>query len=173
MGKMVRLLQGGDTITFYWLNRTLRARYLDRIMPMITHLGGAIVSVSLSLVFLLANDSLLRNLGKHLAMSLLISHLIVVFCKKSFPRRRPHQALDEVFTAGNVLHDPSFPSGHATAAFCVAATLAPLFSVGAICLYALASIVAYSRVYLGLHYPSDVLIGSCLGITTTLFIGNF
>ena len=59
----------------------------------------------------------------------------------------------------------SFPSGHAATSFACAATLAPFVSrTGAIVLYVLAAAIAFSRVYVGVHYPIDVLAGAALGL---------
>ena len=59
----------------------------------------------------------------------------------------------------------SFPSGHATTSFACAATLAPFVPRHAVpILYLLAAAIAYSRVYVGVHYPLDVLGGAALGL---------
>ena len=59
----------------------------------------------------------------------------------------------------------SFPSGHATTSFACAATLAPFVPRHAVpVLYVLAAAIAYSRVYVGVHYPLDVLGGAALGL---------
>jgi undecaprenyl-diphosphatase len=59
----------------------------------------------------------------------------------------------------------SFPSGHAATSFACAATLAPFVGRrGAVVLYILAAGIAYSRVYVGVHYPLDVLGGAVLGL---------
>jgi undecaprenyl-diphosphatase len=62
-------------------------------------------------------------------------------------------------------HTPSFPSGHATSSFACAATLARFAPRRvAIALYFLAALIAYSRVYTGVHYPLDVIGGAVLGL---------
>ena len=59
----------------------------------------------------------------------------------------------------------SFPSGHAATSFACAATLAPFVGRrGALVLYVLAAAIAYSRVYVGVHYPLDVIAGAALGL---------
>jgi undecaprenyl-diphosphatase len=63
----------------------------------------------------------------------------------------------------------SFPSGHATTSFACAATLAPFVGRrGAVVLYVLAAAIAYSRVYVGVHYPLDVLGGAVLGLSVAI-----
>jgi undecaprenyl-diphosphatase len=63
------------------------------------------------------------------------------------------------------LSSPSFPSGHAATSFACAATLAAFVPrSGQIVLYVLAAAIAYSRVYVGVHYPLDVLAGAALGL---------
>jgi len=74
------------------------------------------------------------------------------------PRPLDHPLVPEPTTA-------SFPSGHATTSFACAATLSSMLPRSAApVLYALAAAIAYSRVYVGVHYPLDVLAGAALGI---------
>jgi undecaprenyl-diphosphatase len=62
-------------------------------------------------------------------------------------------------------HTPSFPSGHAATSFACAATLARFAPRRvAVILYVLAALIAYSRVYVGVHYPLDVIGGAVLGL---------
>ena len=60
--------------------------------------------------------------------------------------------------------NPSFPSGHAATSFACAATLAWLTPLSPVALYALAALIAFSRVYVGVHYPLDVIGGAVLGL---------
>jgi undecaprenyl-diphosphatase len=64
----------------------------------------------------------------------------------------------------HVPSDPSFPSGHAATSFACAAVLAWLTPLPAVPLLALAALVAFSRVYDGVHYPLDALGGAALGL---------
>jgi undecaprenyl-diphosphatase len=77
-----------------------------------------------------------------------------------FERRRPQ--LDPLVHAP---HSASFPSGHAATSFACAATLARFVSRRvAVLLYVLAALIAFSRVYVGVHYPLDVIAGALVGL---------
>jgi undecaprenyl-diphosphatase len=82
-----------------------------------------------------------------------------------FQRLRPCQALQGVQLLVGCSDTFSFPSNHATNAFALAAFFAVHYRKLAIPLFLLAALVGYSRIYLGVHYPTDVLAGAGLGAT--------
>jgi undecaprenyl-diphosphatase len=98
-----------------------------------------------------------------LATNQVISHI--------WARPRPfagHPLLTHVLAARTT--DPSFPSDHAAAAFAIAfAVLAFSRRVGAVFL-ALATLIGLSRIALGMHYPSDVLVGALVGFGTAMLV---
>jgi undecaprenyl-diphosphatase len=85
--------------------------------------------------------------------------------KFTFDRVRPSDRYHEPDTLLPVAHTPSFPSGHAATSFACAATLARYVSRRAtVGLFSLAVLISWSRVYVGAHYPLDVLAGAVLGL---------
>jgi undecaprenyl-diphosphatase len=81
-------------------------------------------------------------------------------------RQRPAFHYREPPPLMHIPHTDSFPSGHATTSFAAAATLARFVPRKwiAVALYVLAALIAWSRVYVGAHYPLDVLGGAVLGL---------
>jgi membrane-associated phospholipid phosphatase len=80
-------------------------------------------------------------------------------------RRRPYRADYDVPLARQVTmpHSTSFPSGHSASAFAFASAVATSWPAGGAPIRALATLVAYSRVHTGVHYPGDVVAGSFIG----------
>jgi undecaprenyl-diphosphatase len=96
--------------------------------------------------------------------SLGISFLITEGLKYSINRERPFKTLPGV-TAASDAGGPSFPSGHSSNAFAMATSLCILYPKWYVIAPSLlwAGTVGYSRIYLGVHYPSDVLAGAIVG----------
>jgi undecaprenyl-diphosphatase len=114
-----------------------------------------------------------RGFAAALSAAIATQAVLVWLVKRLVGRVRPWIALGLPAPFG-LPHDPSFPSGHAAGSFCVAAFLAvalpriraaPRLGPRAVACagFVLASLVAYSRVYLAAHFPSDVLAGGVLG----------
>jgi undecaprenyl-diphosphatase len=105
----------------------------------------------------------------------LVAALVVSLLKELFRRVRPCVALENIHALWDDPRDFSLPSGHATGSFVVAGFVAvavlrsrmrPTVSL-AVSLFgfALAAAIGVSRVYLGVHYPTDVVAGSLLGLS--------
>ena len=135
--------------------------WLGTLLRRVTHLGGATATLGGSLV-LLAVPSL-RPLGLVTLCANVGSHLVVQLLKRSIARRRPALAVDGL-RALTVAPDAwSFPSGHAAAATAVAVPFALNGHPAAPILLGLAVLVGMSRVYLRVHFPTDVVAGYAIG----------
>jgi undecaprenyl-diphosphatase len=131
----------------------------------LTHVGGTGASLALALVPFLLAEGALKVAAVQAAWSLGISHLIVQVIKRNVVRTRPH--LVALTAAHCAVPDRfSFPSGHSTAVMSVAFIHAATFQTLAVPMLALAALVGFSRVKLGVHYPGDVLVGQLIAIAT-------
>jgi len=143
-------------------------------MPRITHLGGVTVTVLSCLFLYLFSQGEGRVAATQAIVTVTSSQGIVQFFKNKINRKRPYLVLPEVNTFwSKLLKDHSFPSGHTTAGFSLAVVLATHFPNFGLVSYLLATMVGISRIYTGMHYPSDVLSGALLGVLCAALTGLF
>lgn len=134
----------------------------------LTNAGGATCSILAATLPLLAGGAP-AVVGRHAFAALVLSHLFVQLIKRTVGRPRPSRGAAS--TALVVEPDRfSFPSGHAAAAMSVAFIYASAFPSLALPLIALAAGIGMSRVFLGVHYPGDVLIGQIIAVLTGVVV---
>jgi len=102
-------------------------------------------------------------------LALLIERPVYFVLKNSLKRNRPEAAIINFHSIITPSDKFSFPSGHTSAAFMMATVLGYFFPPLMIPLYCWATLVGCSRVVLGVHFPTDILVGILLGIITALF----
>jgi len=153
-------LLSGDERLLHFIYTTIRCRILNWIMPYITYLGGAKFIIGTSLLIFTIVD---RRLGSEVIVALATSNLVVQIIKRIANRPRPYISLQNIKEFKIPFEPHSFPSGHTTAIFSLVVTLNFYLPACGLILILLATLVGISRVYLGVHYPSDVLMGGLLG----------
>jgi undecaprenyl-diphosphatase len=173
MSRVVSWLQDHEYRMFCFVNQKIHHALLDRFFNKITHLGGATATIACALLISLLGHGSLRTAALQSLTALAVSHLPVAILKKKYPRLRPYLVLPQTNTCKNPLKDHSFPSGHTTAIFSVVIPIIAAFPWVGILLLPLAVTVAMSRIYLGLHYPSDCAAGCLIGSTTALLTVAF
>ena len=102
------------------------------------------------------------------AATVWVSDLLATGLKEVFDRPRPFQDLAAADPLMRGTVGESLPSGHATTSFAGALVLAYLVRRAIPALFALAALIAFSRVYVGVHYPLDLLAGAVLGSAVAL-----
>ncbi len=109
-------------------------------------------------------DTVLKREAIYIGATILTSVLISNVLKYSFNRTRPFDMYPDIDDAMGV-HSPSFPSGHTSQSFSFATSLSLTYPKWYVIVpsYLWAGTVAFSRMDLGVHYPSDVLIGALVG----------
>jgi len=170
MNRYLQRLYVHDQRMFLWCNRTICHTMLDRIFGLLTHIGGATFTIFCTLSVALFAPGLWSAAGWKSFAALSISHLIAAVAKKRFQRIRPYLVLPHVRVGGNPLKDPSFPSGHTTAIFSVITPFLFISGWLSTLFILLALIVGFSRIYLGLHYPSDCIAGCMIGTFSALCV---
>ena len=100
------------------------------------------------------------------ALALLLAQVIA----KIWPRDRPFATHPEAHVWGSRSHDPSYPSDHASAAFGIAFAVFLFDRVVGSIFIAAATLISVGRVFVGAHYPADVLAGTLVGLGAALFV---
>ncbi len=152
-----------DELAFRFFNAK-RFKWLDRTMWLLTQLGNmGVALVVASLLYLYDN----RRLALELVLGLLTLWFTVETTKAFADRARPFAILRDVRIIGWRALGRSFPSGHTAQAFFVASLFIHHFDFARgvdIALYAGAAVVGVTRMYVGAHYPRDVIAGALLGL---------
>ncbi len=146
-----------------WIQAHLQCGFLDAVVPRITVLGnGGAVWILMAVVLLIIPKT--RRIGCAVTLSLLIDLLLCnILIKPLVARPRPF-TLREVELLIAAPTEFSFPSGHTAAAFTATTALFFSKSKGWIPALILAVLLAFTRLYLYVHYPTDVICGALLGI---------
>ena len=148
-----------------WIQETLRTHWLTPIMQAVTFLGEAgWFWIALAAVLCCFRPTRRAAIAAAIALllSLLVNNLIL---KPLVDRTRPYEVLEGLVNLAPPPGDASFPSGHAGASFAASTAMAPhLRRRWAVCLLVLAGLIALSRLYIGVHFPTDVAAGVLIGV---------
>jgi len=152
------------------IKKYVHNRYLDVIMPIVTFTGNlGIIWILISIALIL--DKPYRVIGNSIILTLIISTIIGEGIVKHMVRRvRPCNRQDYVSLLRFKPISYSFPSGHTLSSFAAAEMLSLYFTQYRLIFMLLAFLIAVSRLYLYVHYPTDVIAGVIIGVLCSKII---
>ncbi len=161
---MFEIIQPIDFQILDWIQAHLRCGWMDWLMPKITSLGAAgLIWIVLSILLLWRKGH--RKCGVKMIVSLVLCLVIgLLLLKNIIARPRPCWINDGIAMLVAVPKDYSFPSGHTMSSISSAVLLFREDRKIGIPACILAVLIAFSRLYLYVHFPSDVFAGTVIGI---------
>lgn len=145
-----------------WIGENLHCAPLDTFFALFTHLGDPVVWVVLTAALLVIPKT--RKMGTVFLFALLLNVILCNGILKPLAARPRPFTLREVTLLISPPKDWSFPSGHSAAAFAFSAAAILKKCPGRWVMTVIAALIAFSRLYLYVHYPSDVICGLVLGV---------
>ena len=171
---MIELLKQLDLKLFLFINQTLSNSIFDFIMPLFDNPKHWILPILVLWIFTMVKDK--QNRYKLLALIpiiILLCDQTGAFIKNFEVRERPWFILgDDIVNhlGGLGGKHKSFPSNHAANITGLATVLSGIYQERKYWFWILASIIMFSRVYIGVHYPLDIVAGAIIGITFGLLL---
>jgi undecaprenyl-diphosphatase len=144
------------------LNKRLGSKSIYQLMKIVTHLGDGSAAVLYCLIALMIQKNYSLNIGNLLIISLGISQIIVHSMKRFVNRKRPYENQELIFFECKPSCEYSLPSGHTACAMTVALSFSFYFPSLALIFFSIGSLISLSRVVLGYHYPTDIIIGALI-----------
>ncbi len=165
---MIEFLYSIDKAVFFFINHTISNPVLDWLMPFLTdlnkHKPTIVIAVLLWLWLMVRGGKTGRTAGILLVLSIIVSDQFSSSVLKNLVGRlRPCHVLHGVRLLVDCGSGYSFPSSHAVNNFAGATILSHYYRKYAWGWFSLASLIALSRPYIGVHYPSDIVGGALIG----------
>ncbi len=166
--KLLYSIHKYDVFMFTWLNNTGMHGALIRMGRCLSKTGdGQLYLVIAALIYW--SEGINSPFLQAILLAFLIERPIYFVLKNGLKRNRPQAALQNFRSIITPSDQFSFPSGHTSAAFMMATLLGYHLPALMIPLYCWAALVGFSRVVLGVHFPTDTMVGAVLGVSTALF----
>jgi len=165
---MLNELYAFDRALFVAINSAAIHPMVNAFFQAVTNFGSVILLGFVALAMIVQGQ---RKQGIALLIILGVSSLSVGLLKLLILRPRPFEAIATAKVL-DIEFDSGFPSGHAANSAAAAGMLGKYYRHIRYPLYALAALIAFSRIYVGVHYPSDVIAGSVIGIAVYYFVSK-
>jgi undecaprenyl-diphosphatase len=157
-----------------WANGWWSSSVLDQILPWLTHLGShfAVIFFIILSWILTKQRKVLRRLIPLYGIQSVVIYSLKFLVKRERPLFFLEMASKLSKGPGEIL-DPSFPSAHAAFSFMMATLLSNWFPRYRILFFIVAAFIGWTRIYLALHYPTDVMAGAVLGYGITKLFSSY
>lgn len=169
---MIGFITNIDFSILYWIQDNLRNSFMDFVMPLFSNLqDGGLIWISIAVVMLFFKRT--RYCGIAVLFAMGIDTLITEYGIKNIVCRvRPCNLVDDVNMLVKKPTSYSFPSNHSASAFAgaVAVMLTIKKKAWTIPAFVFSGIIAFSRMYVFVHFPSDVFAGILLGSTISVLV---
>lgn len=166
--KLLYAIHKYDVFMFSWLLNVSIHNSLTKLSRHVTRTGDGGLYV-LAMVLFYWHEGILNQPLQAILLAFSIERPLYFVLKNGFKRNRPEDALKNFHSFITPSDKFSFPSGHTSAAFMMATLLGHFFPYLLVPMYCWASLVGFSRVALGVHFPTDILVGCVMGISIALF----
>lgn len=171
--QMLESIHEWDVFTFRRVVSRPRDCKLVRFARQVSHTGNGYLYPLVPLVLLVVGMEQPLDFLKLALLAFGIERIIYLFAKNSFKRRRPANILPDYSSVIIASDEFSFPSGHSSAAFLMVTLLVLFYGPTFAAFYLWAAMVACSRVLLGVHFPTDTLVGSLMGSSIACLCATF
>ena len=167
---MISLVHRFDSFILLVIKNNMHGIVMDKVMVILSYLGnGGIIWIIIAVI--LMSRKKYRKIGVMVLLALILSTIIGEEILKNVVKRiRPSANIPAVNLLIEKPLSYSFPSGHTASSFAVAGVLAKYFKNYAFEFFSLAFLIGFSRLYLYVHYPTDVLAGVALGLICSRII---
>ena len=157
---------------FYVLNgiqNALQCSFLDAVVPVLTHLGHGVIWTILGWIFIFTKKYRFNGICiiTALTVTVIISEFII---KPLFLRERPYMLNPEFMLLIPEPSGTSFPSSHTSTSFASALQFFGINKKAGIAAMIFAAVVAFTRLYLYVHFPTDILAGIILGLIMGIIV---
>ncbi|WP_288624124.1 phosphatase PAP2 family protein [uncultured Brachyspira sp.] len=159
---IIKFMSQIDDKLFLKIFKDNRRGYFKNFMKLMSRLGDGYVWAFLYFSLYMFRIKYAILYFARAAAAVFICIFVFLYIKSFFSRMRPYKKHDKV----PIMYPPdkhSFPSGHTMVGFAISFSVGSYSFGSAILFYTIASLIAFSRVYVGLHYPLDVICGIVLG----------